>query len=477
VADVAIVGGGICGLATALLLGRAGRRVVVCERDAAPVPALPDEMWSDWPRPGTPQARLGHTFLPGFRALLAARAPDVLDRLLASGAQLVDLATDMPGDERRPEDAELRAIMCRRPVLEGTLRQAVEAEPMVELLAGCHVLGLLAEPSGIPRVPRVTGVHTRDHGSLAADSVVLAGGRLLPLATWFEALGAPAPDEFAEGSGFYCFTRYFRVHHRPGEDSSVTRQLTVERDTGYMRYEIFGSDRSTFCVELEPPTWDPELRALRRDGPHMAAALRLPEIGDWLDPTRATPIGPVSSMGQERNVLRRLVRDGRPVALGLHVIGDARCQLNSQYAWGSGVALASAVALVDVLAEHARDPEAQALAFETRLGAEIAGRHAHSLARDRAAGRRYRGLPGWDDPDRGAGLIETTILPAADHDAEIFRAAMRWELQLDPVGALADDPALHVRARAVMEAHPPVPDAPWSPTRDELVELIAEARD
>ena len=87
-------------------------------------------------------------------------------------------------------------------------------------------------------------------------------------------------------------------------------------------------------------------------------------------------------------MLRHFVADGRPVALGLHVIGDARCQLDSLYAWGSGVALASAVTLVDLLAEHPGDHEAQALAFEERLGAEIRGRHELSLARDRAAARR-----------------------------------------------------------------------------------------
>lgn len=110
-AEVVIVGAGIGGLATALLLGREGRDVVVCERDPAPVPSLTEEMWSGWQRPGIPQAPLGHTFLPGFRVLLGERAPDVLERLYAAGAPLVDFAKDMPGDERRPEDAELTGIM------------------------------------------------------------------------------------------------------------------------------------------------------------------------------------------------------------------------------------------------------------------------------------------------------------------------------------------------------------------------------
>ena len=163
-AEVVIVGGGIGGLAAALLLGRQGREVVVCERDAAPVPQSTEEMWAEWRRPGTPQAPLGHTFLPGFRTLLAARAPDVLQRLLAGGAPLVDYSEEMPGDERRPEDAELHAIMCRRAVLEGILRQTVEAEPTVELRCGCDVAGLIAEPSTMPGVPRIISVQDEKRG-------------------------------------------------------------------------------------------------------------------------------------------------------------------------------------------------------------------------------------------------------------------------------------------------------------------------
>jgi hypothetical protein len=115
------------------------------------------------------------------------------------------------------------------------------------------------------------------------------------------------------------------------------------------------------------------------------------------------------------------------------VIGDARCQSNSLYGRGSGVALANAAALADVLTEHPRDSETQALAFEASVGAEIAGRHELSLARDRALRRSYQGEPAWDDPGRGDGFIESTVRAAAAHDPEIFRAVTRRDLQLDPV--------------------------------------------
>ncbi|HVI36983.1 MAG TPA: FAD-dependent oxidoreductase, partial [Gaiellales bacterium] len=63
-AEIVIVGAGIGGLSAALLLSRDGHRVVVCERDPAPVPDTNEEVWSDWSRPGIPQSRLGHAFLP-----------------------------------------------------------------------------------------------------------------------------------------------------------------------------------------------------------------------------------------------------------------------------------------------------------------------------------------------------------------------------------------------------------------------------
>jgi flavin-dependent dehydrogenase len=178
-------------------------------------------------------------------------------------------------------------------------------------------------------------------------------------------------------------------------------------------------------------------------------------------------------MGQERNVLRHFVADGRPVALGLHVIGDARCQLDSLYAWGSGVALAGAVALADVLAEHRADPEAQALAFEHRLGGEIRGRHSLSLARDRATARRYRGQPEWNEPEHGIGLLQGTVVPAANEDANVYRAVARWENQLDPVAALLQNTPIIERARALAAARRPQPPSAAGPTRERLLELIA----
>ncbi len=473
-AEVVIVGGGIGGLATALLLGRDRRRVVLCERDPSPVPDPPEQMWSSWARPGTPQGRLGHAFLPGFRRLLEQRLPDVLDRVLAAGAPLLDYTVDMPCDARLPEDRELIGISCRRPVLEGILRQAVHAEPSVEIRPGCVVAGLVGDEGGTGRTRRVVGVKTRTHGPIAARTVVIAGGRAAPVGRWFAEIGATPPAEESEGCGFMCFTRYFRIRLRDGEDARVSTRLRVQRDLGYMKYEVWGADAGTFYVELLPPVADLELRGLRDEDVWTAAALSLPECPDWLDPRRSTPIGAIAAMGQERNVHRRFVEGGEPLALGVHVIGDARCQTNSAYAWGAGTALAEAVTLADILAEHADDPWAQALEFEARVAAEVAGRHEYSQARDRAWQRASRGEAVWDESDAGPGFIHGVVIPAADADADIHRAVMRWELQLDGVDALARNTTVLERARAIAAGRPAVgAETTVAPTRDELLAIIA----
>jgi 2-polyprenyl-6-methoxyphenol hydroxylase-like FAD-dependent oxidoreductase len=473
-AEIVIVGAGMGGLGAALILGRQGRRVIVCERDPAPVPGSADEMWSAWPRPGTPQARLGHGFYPGFCQLLQERAPDVLQRLWDTGAPPLDWTTRMPGDKRRPEDAELTGLMCRRPVVEGILRQAVEAEPTVELRAGCPVAGLLAASSALDGIPRVIGVRTKDYSAIAADSVVVAGGSRLPIQRWLEEIGAPPPTEEAEACGFQWYARHFRLHLRPGEDHTVMTQLTTGGDLRWLKYAYWGMDQGTFGVEFGVPIWERALHALRQEQIFMAVARVMPEWPTWIDLEHCTPIQPVAAMGQEHNRLRQFTRTGYPLAVGLHVIGDTRCQTNSAYGWGAGLAFAEAVVLADVLAEWPGDAVAQTQAFEARMGEEIAGRYRLSSVLDRACLRAYHGEPAWDAGESSARFIETVVAPAASEDAEVFRAVKRRLFQLDPVAALAGNAAVHERARQIAVTRPPTP--PSGPTREEVLQIIAAAR-
>ena len=74
---IIVLGAGICGLATAMLLRRDGHDVTVLERDGAPVPRSPIEAWEHWGRDGVTQFRQPHFLLPRGRMVLEDTLPEV----------------------------------------------------------------------------------------------------------------------------------------------------------------------------------------------------------------------------------------------------------------------------------------------------------------------------------------------------------------------------------------------------------------
>ena len=99
--DVVVCGGGVVGMAAAMMLARDGHEVTVLERDAAAVPASATEAWDHWDRVGVPQFRQPHNLFPRFRQILEDELPDVLQGLLDAGGTWVGLL-----DAKRPEQRD-----------------------------------------------------------------------------------------------------------------------------------------------------------------------------------------------------------------------------------------------------------------------------------------------------------------------------------------------------------------------------------
>ena len=91
-----MLGGGICGLATALMLARDGHDVTVLERDGDPVPDSPEAAWERWQRHGVVQFRQAHYLQSRGRQVLDDELPDVTRALEAAGALRLDPIARMP---------------------------------------------------------------------------------------------------------------------------------------------------------------------------------------------------------------------------------------------------------------------------------------------------------------------------------------------------------------------------------------------
>ena len=286
-----VVGAGMTGLGAALALGRRGHHVILCERDNAPAPADVEQRWAAWPRPGTPQARLGHIFTPRYCREMRQHAPDILHRACAAGARPGKMTGEIPGGTWLPEDDELESLFCRRPVMEGVVRQAVEAEPGIEIRVGSGVAGLLTEPADPEGLPRVVGVRTRDGAEWRADAVVIAGGRTLPLATWLGAIGAAAPEEIVDDCGLIYYCRYFRTLATVDNPEARAPSLIV-RDLRYLAAVAAPGDNGTFYVIAAPGSWDGELRALHQEEAFMATIRSIPALAPLISPEAARPSDP-----------------------------------------------------------------------------------------------------------------------------------------------------------------------------------------
>ena len=463
---VVVVGGGVGGLAAALLLGRAGHPVTVVERDRLPVAADAEAAFAA-PRPGAPQAHHTHVFLARLVHLLRERLPDVLDAVLAAGGSTT--APPLPGDDgdARPEDGDLAVLLVRRTTFEWVLRRAALAEPGVTVRAGTGVAGLVGTRTAAAP-PTVTGVRLADGTTLAAGAVVVATGRRSALPAWLGDLGVEV-DEDERPSGLLYLTRWYR-HPRPGGAGAGSVALTLG-NLEALSYLAVPGDGRTQAVTLAVRAADADLRAAlgTDDGFHRACGL-VPGLAPLVAPP-AEPLGPVRPMGGLVNRLRRFAdADGRPRVAGVHAVGDAHTCTNPVYGRGCSLAVVQAAALADAIAAHPGDPLARAAAYEAACAADVEpwfhlAVQTDALGTDPGAAGVASG-----DVDRSAARGMQALTAAAATDPVLGRGFARlWNLLSTPLD-LAADPEFQARAAAVFadpDAHRPPPVA--GPTRAELL--------
>lgn len=467
---VTVVGGGIIGLSTAMLLAGDGHDVTVLERDGAPPPEPGEDAWRTWERRGVNQFRMLHFFLPRFRVVLERELPAVAAAMEEAGAlrlNVLDRIPDSVTGGRRAGDEDFELLTGRRPVVEAAVAAVAEATPGVTVRRDVAVAGLSVRGEAAPGVPLVTGVVTEGGEELAADLVVDAGGRRSALPRWVRSAGGRAPVEELDDCGFVYYGRHFR-----SGDGMVPPYL----GPGLQHYDSFSlltlpADNGTWGIGVITSGGDPALRRLREPDRWDAVVRSCPLVAHWRDGEPLTEDVAVMAKIEDRH--RRFVVDGQPVAAGVLAVGDAWACTNPSVGRGASIGLVHAVALRDLLRSGpVEDPVALALAWD-EVTETVAGpwfrttlwfdRHRLAEIDAQIEGRPYE----TDDP---VWEFNQALGAAAFQDGELLRASLRMVSMLSSV---EDEHGCDEVREKALAAGAGWRDAPsLGPSRAELLDIV-----
>jgi len=469
-ARIVIIGAGVVGLGTAMLLAGDGHQVTVLERDPVSPPE-PVEAWERWQRPGLNQFRLPHFFLAGFRSVVDAELPGVSGALRAAGALRLNVIGDAPREMTggwRDGDDCYELLTGRRPVVEAVVATQAAATRGVEVRRGTAVTGMVSGASALSGVPHVTGVRTKDGESIPADLVVDMSGRRSALPGWLREIGARDPAEELEDSGFVYYGRHFR-----SVDGSVPPAIGPNvMDWGTITSLTLPADNGTWAIALVTSSKDTALRPLRETGRWEAVVRGLPLVAHWLD---GTPIEDgVQVMAHLEDRYRGFVADGRPVATGVVAVADSWACSNPANGRGASIGMLHAVTLRDQLREVGLDdPATFAEAFQTATARTVEPWYRATLATD-----RYRlaeiesGVRGGTyDPQDSQYQLGKALGAAAGQDPDCLRAYLDIWLVLRTPGEVFVRPGLRDKILQLGSGWRDV--EPLGPSREQLLALAS----
>ncbi len=434
-----MLGGGICGLATALMLARDGHDVTVLERDAEPVPDAPEVAWEAWQRTGVVQFRQAHFLQPRGRQVLDEELPDVTRALQAAGALRLDPISRMPPTiaDRAPRPGDDRFVTWtgRRTTLELAIARIADAE--LDVRRGVTVTRL--EPGAV--------VHTAAGERLAADLVVDAMGRRSALP---KLLGGPV-NERAEDSGFLYYTRFFR-------GTLPEARAAALMPVGTFSILALPGDAGTWSVTLFASARDQPLKRLRDASRWTALVRACPKHAHWLE---GEPITGVMAMG---GVIDRY-RSAAP-APGIVSVADAWACTNPSLGRGIALGLAHAALLRRTVREQGD--------FAAATERELAPYYRATVAADRARLAEMEALRNGAAPTAPAPDDVRAAMPRGmGRDPDVFRAALEIMSCLALPQEVFARPGMTERVlTAAAEANGSIS----GPTRDQVIKILASAR-
>ncbi|MCX5582486.1 NAD(P)-binding protein [Streptomyces erythrochromogenes] len=476
-AHVLVIGGGVGGLATALLAARRGHTAELFERDTrAPGTAL-DRDFFGWRRPTVPQAVQPHALLGAARNVLRDDLPDVYAEMLRLGARErheLDWFEVRPPE--LPGDQDLVMLQARRIVLESALATALRAEPGAVVRHGEPVTGLTTasqagddsaagEPGGAGEADgiRVTGVIT-EAGGYQGDLVVDAGGRRGGIERRLGAVGCRPPVVERHRTGLAYFCRWYRMPE--GMDEGPRRPWAVTGGA-FAGCAVFPADNGVFAVTLFVHTADTTRSALRDPAVFERAARSFPPGEAWLA-LGAEPLSGVLATAGLDNRWSALVDERGPVVTGLVPVGDSITHTNPTLGQGTSLALWAARRVARTA--H-RDPGSDRFAVDHHEWAvrTLKPWFDFQVVADAAIGERFATRAG----RTGTAREVAALFDCALEDPEVMRARARVRHLAEPPERAYADPEIRARVARWLATRPDYAPNEAGPDREEWEKLTA----
>ena len=172
----------------------------------------------------------------------------------------------------------------------------------------------------------------------------------------------------------------------------------------------------------------------------------------------------------------RLIVDGRPVATGIALLGDAYACTNPSMGRGMSLGLLHARLLPAAVRAHLNDPREFAMAWDAVTEGELTPWYRETVEEDRARLREIEALRRGDQPEAPGeriAALRAAMLAAVPYDPDAFRAMLAARNCVARYEELFSDEALVQRMLEIADASdpPPLP----GPGREQLLSLLDRA--